>query len=243
MVAQSKLLVVDDEPSLQDIVATSMRFLGYDVSVASSGREAVRAATDLRPDLIILDIMLPDFDGLEVMRRLRAECAWKREQTHRSLARYLLEETHETLEAIDAGAASGDWAHLEEELGDLLFQVVFHARIAEENGDFAFRDVVQAICDKMIRRHPHVFAGESYGSLEAQVEGWEAIKAGERAAKALKHAGDGGGVLGDVPAGLPALARAVKLTQRAGRVGFDWPDAAAVIDKLLNWRFAEENLG
>ena len=95
---------------------------------------------------------------LEVMRRLRVECAWKAGQTHRSLARYLLEETHETLEAIDTGAATGDWAHLREELGDLLLQVYFHAVIAEENGDFTLDDVAGDIVAKMRRRNPHVFA-------------------------------------------------------------------------------------
>ena len=94
---------------------------------------------------------------LAVMRRLRAECPWKREQTHRSLARYLLEETHETLEAIDAGDATGDWDHLREELGDLLLQVYFHAVVAEEAGAFTIDDVARGITEKMYRRNPHVF--------------------------------------------------------------------------------------
>jgi tetrapyrrole methylase family protein/MazG family protein/ATP diphosphatase len=104
---------------------------------------------------------------------------------------------------------------------------VFHSRIAEEAGQFAFEDVAKSISDKMIRRHPHVFGDQSYDTADAQTEGWEAIKAAERAAKA-----DKAGVLGDVPVGLPALLRAVKLTKRAARVGFDWPDATAVIEKL-----------
>jgi tetrapyrrole methylase family protein/MazG family protein/ATP diphosphatase len=163
---------------------------------------------------------------LDIMARLRdpaSGCPWDQVQTFATIAPYTIEEAYEVADAIERG----DLTDLKDELGDLLFQVVFHARIAEERGDFAFRDVVEAICDKMIRRHPHVFAGESYADLDAQTEGWEAIKAAERAAKAKD-----GGVLADVPPGLPALARAVKLTKRAGRVGFDWPDAGAVMAKM-----------
>src|SRR5689334_3781734 len=168
-----------------------------------------------------------DISGLiEVMAALRTPvtgCPWDLEQDFATIAPYTIEEAYEVADAIERG----DLDDLKDELGDLLLQVVFHARIAEERGDFAFADVADAICDKMIRRHPHVFAGESYDSVAAQTESWEAIKAGERAAKA-----NGGGVLADVPPGLPALARAVKLTKRAGRVGFDWPDAAAVMEKM-----------
>ncbi|HTI65949.1 MAG TPA: nucleoside triphosphate pyrophosphohydrolase [Caulobacteraceae bacterium] len=163
---------------------------------------------------------------LDIMARLRdpdGGCPWDQVQTFATIAPYTVEEAYEVADAIERG----DLADLKDELGDLLLQVVFHARIAEERGDFAFRDVVEAICDKMIRRHPHVFAGERYDSIAAQTESWETIKAAERAEKAR-----GGGVLADVPPGLPALARAVKLTKRAGRVGFDWPDAAAVLDKM-----------
>ena len=160
------------------------------------------------------------------MARLRdpeTGCPWDKAQTFGSIAPYTIEEAFEVADAIERG----DLADLKDELGDLLLQVVFHARIAEEAGAFAFDDVARAISDKMIRRHPHVFAGESYETAEAQTESWEAIKAAEREAK-----GANGGVLADVPPGLPALARAVKLTKRAGRVGFDWPDADAVLDKL-----------
>jgi MazG family protein len=162
---------------------------------------------------------------LAIMARLRDPqdgCPWDKEQTFATIAPYTIEEAYEVADAIERA----DLRDLKDELGDLLFQVVFHARIAEEAGDFRFNDVVDAICDKMIRRHPHVFAGESYESVEAQTASWEAIKAEERKAKAA------GGVLDDVPPGLPALARAVKLTKRAGRVGFDWPDAAAVLEKM-----------
>ncbi len=143
---------------------------------------------------------------LEVMRQLRAECSWKRQQTHRSLARYLLEETHETLEAID----TGDPVHLREELGDLLLQVYFHAVIAEEAGEFTLDDVAADIIDKMRRRNPHVFAppGEeraSAGDAASVNEVWESIKATEKARDSVT---DG------LPPGLPALLYADKVLDR-----------------------------
>src|SRR3954453_8099629 len=113
---------------------------------------------------------------LAVMRRLRAECPWKRGQTHRSLARYLLEETHETLEAID----TGDWEHLREELGDLLLQVYFHAVIAEEGGEFTLDDAPADIIEKMVRRNPHVFGSAEAGTPEQINEVWQSIKATEK---------------------------------------------------------------
>jgi tetrapyrrole methylase family protein/MazG family protein/ATP diphosphatase len=163
---------------------------------------------------------------IEIMARLRdpvSGCPWDKEQTFATIAPYTIEEAYEVADAIERG----DLTDLKDELGDLLLQVVFHARMAEEQGAFDFEGVATAIGEKMIRRHPHVFADESYADLTEQAEGWEAIKAAERASK-----GREGGVLDDVPPGLPALARAVKLTKRAGRVGFDWPDAAAVLDKM-----------
>jgi XTP/dITP diphosphohydrolase len=146
---------------------------------------------------------------LEVMRLLRAECAWKAGQTHRSLARYLLEETHETLEAID----TGDAEHLREELGDLLLQVYFHAVIAEESGEFTIDDVAGDIIEKMRRRNPHVFppAGEPRapgGDAAAINEAWEAIKAGEKRRTSVT---DG------IPPGLPALLYADKVLDRLAR--------------------------
>jgi XTP/dITP diphosphohydrolase len=148
---------------------------------------------------------------LEVMRRLRAECAWKAGQTHRSLARYLLEETHETLEAID----TGDAAHLREELGDLLLQVYFHAVIAEESGTFTLDDVARGITEKMHRRNPHVFAPEGAprapaGDAAAVNEAWQAIKAQEKARDSVT---DG------LPPTLPALLYADKVLDRLSREG------------------------
>jgi XTP/dITP diphosphohydrolase len=140
------------------------------------------------------------------MRQLRAECAWKRGQTHRSLARYLLEETHETLEAID----TGDAAHLREELGDLLLQVYFHAVIAEETGEFTLDDVAADITAKMRRRNPHVFGDEVGGTPEEINEAWEAIKATEKQRDAVT---DG------IPPTLPALLYADKVLDRLARGG------------------------
>ncbi len=174
----------------------------------------------------------PPIDRLiEIMARLRAPvegCPWDREQTFASIATYTVEEAYEVADAIERR----DLADLKDELGDLLLQVVFHSRMAEEQGAFAFPDVVAAICDKMIRRHPHVFAGGAYADAAEQTAAWETLKAAERAAKAARMGGRNQSVLDDVPPGLPALTRAVKLTKRAGRVGFDWPDAPAVLEKL-----------
>lgn len=163
---------------------------------------------------------------IAIMARLRDRetgCPWDLEQTFASIAPYTVEEAYEVADAIERG----DLADLKEELGDLLLQVVFHARMAEELGQFAFEDVARAINDKMIRRHPHVFADETYESLAHQKEGWETLKAAERQNKGLR-----GSLLDDVPVGLPALTRAVKLSKRAAGVGFVWPSAKEVLEKL-----------
>ena len=161
-----------------------------------------------------------------IMARLRdpvGGCPWDVEQTFQTIAPYTLEEAYEVADAIERG----DFDDLKSELGDLLFQVVFHARMAEEQGLFAFDDVANAIADKLERRHPHVFGDEdARPDGWSQKASWEDIKAEERKARA-QH-----GVLDDVPIGLPALARAAKLTKRAARVGFDWPSTAEVVDKL-----------
>lgn len=162
---------------------------------------------------------------IQIMQRLRdpdGGCPWDVDQTFVTIAPYTIEEAYEVADAIERG----DLDELKGELGDLLFQVVFHARMAEEQGLFAFDDVANAISDKLIRRHPHVFGDESQRTAAQQTVAWEAIKAEERKAR-QKH-----GVLDDVPVGLPALTRAAKLTKRAGRVGFDWPSTDQVFDKL-----------
>jgi nucleoside triphosphate diphosphatase len=164
---------------------------------------------------------------LELMARLRDPehgCPWDRQQSFASIAPYTIEEAYEVADAIERG----DRGHLRDELGDLLFQVVFHARMAQERGWFDFAEVARAIHDKLVRRHPHVFAG-TRPTPEELVRIWEEQKAEERAAA---HGGAAHGVLADVPRALPALIRAAKLSRRAARVGFDWPDAAGVRDKV-----------
>ena len=145
------------------------------------------------------------------------------EQTFRTIAPYTIEEAYEVADAIERD----DIAALRDELGDLLLQVVFHARMAEEDGAFDFNDVAQAIADKMVRRHPHVFGGESERSVETQKRKWEEIKAAERAENGADDS-----VLAGVAIGLPGLTRALKLQNRAARVGFDWPHVIEVFDKI-----------
>lgn len=169
-------------------------------------------------------------DLLDIMRQLRTPetgCPWDCEQTFETIAPYTIEEAYEVDEAVRAK----DMDALKGELGDLLFQTVFHARIAEEMGVFSFEDVVTAIAEKMVRRHPHVFAEASIEDADAQTMAWEQHKAVERAEKA-KTEGRSPSVLDGVTVGLPALLRAVKLQKRAARVGFDWPQTEQVLDKL-----------
>ena len=158
----------------------------------------------------------------EDMRRLRAECAWKREQTHESLRRFLVEESWETLEAID----SGDSDHLREELGDLLLQIGFHAVIAEEAGEFTFDEVVQGIVDKLRRRNPHVFESVPVTDAASVNELWESVKATEKPRTS---------VFDGLPPGLPALLLADKVLDRAERAGapIDVPDGDDLGDRLL----------
>ena len=167
---------------------------------------------------------------LEVMARLRDPehgCPWDREQDFSTIAPNTIEEAYEVADAI----ARGDMAALKDELGDLLFQVVFHARMAEERSLFAFEDVTAAIADKMERRHPHVFGDARIDSVAAQGKAWEEHKAAERRDRALAT-GAPGSVLDGVALALPALLRADKIQKRAARIGFDWPDARPVFDKL-----------
>ncbi len=167
---------------------------------------------------------------LAIMARLRAPdggCPWDLEQTYATIAPHTIEEAYEVAEAIE----SGDRAALKDELGDLLFQVVFYAQMAREDGSFEFDAIATAISDKMERRHPHVFgSGSSVDSANAQVAAWETQKAGERAAKAKPDTPPS--ALDGVGVGLPALTRAQKLQARAARVGFDWPEAKQVLDKI-----------
>jgi ATP diphosphatase len=173
---------------------------------------------------------------IEIMAALRTPktgCPWDLAQNFSTIAPYTIEEAYEVADAI----ARDDMAELKEELGDLLLQVVYHARMAEEQGAFGFGDVVQAITEKMIRRHPHVF-GDMAGALhehgpQAVAGLWERIKAEEKASKAPdKDAGADKGALAGVPVALPALTRALKLQAKAGKVGFDWNDPRAVLKKI-----------
>jgi len=171
---------------------------------------------------------------LEIMAALRTPgsgCPWDLEQNFATIAPYTIEEAYEVAEAI----ARGDLEDLRDELGDLLLQVVFHARMAEEAGAFDFGDVVHAITAKLLRRHPHVFGDAGALPVAAVNELWDHIKAEEKEARAARRRRSGGGgaeTLADVPTGLPALARALKLQQKAGTVGFDWSDPRAVLAKI-----------
>ena len=162
---------------------------------------------------------------IEVMAKLRDPidgCAWDLEQDHASIAPYTIEEAYEVQDAIEKNDMQG----LREELGDLLLQVVFQARIGEESGHFDFADIAQSITDKMIRRHPHIFGNHEYRTAEEQRQAWEDIKAKERQSKKETR------LLDDVAITLPAMMRAFKLQKRAARVGFDWPDSQQVLDKV-----------
>ena len=164
-----------------------------------------------------------------IMARLRTPvtgCPWDLEQTFETIAPYTIEESYEVADAIERG----DMGDLREELGDLLFQVIFHSRMAEEAGEFALADVVNAINTKMIRRHPHVFEAADGRDADGQTVAWEEMKAAERAAKG-KTAEDTSALAG-VALSLPALLRAEKLQKRAARTGFDWTEAAHIFDKL-----------
>ena len=166
---------------------------------------------------------------LAIMARVRnphGGCPWDVAQTFATIAPYTIEEAYEVTDAI----ARGDMASLKDELGDLLFQVVYHARMAEEARAFAFADVVAAICDKMVRRHPHVFGEATVPDAAAQTVAWETLKAAERAA--ARPTDGPASALEGLPAGLPSLMQAEKLQRRAARVGFDWTEAKDVLGKI-----------
>ena len=171
-------------------------------------------------DLRAVDALL---ETMATLRDPNGGCPWDREQTFATIAPYTIEEAYEVADAIERGALD----ELEGELGDLLFQVAFHARMAQEAGAFDFGDVVAGICDKLLRRHPHVFGdGAAVANAGEQTRLWEEIKRAERGAGGATR------VLADVPVGLPGLTRAAKLGARAAAVGFDWPDAAGVRAKV-----------
>jgi nucleoside triphosphate diphosphatase len=160
---------------------------------------------------------------MATLRDPQRGCPWDREQDFASIAPYTIEEAYEVADAIE----KQDLEALRDELGDLLFQVVFHAQMAAEQGAFTFDDVAAGLCDKMERRHPHVFGSARVDSAEAQTQAWEDLKRQERKARSAQA-----GVLADVPTSLPAMTRAVKLGKRASQAGFDWPGVAGVLDKI-----------
>lgn len=165
---------------------------------------------------------------LQIMQRLRdpeSGCPWDQQQTFASLIPHTLEEAYEVAEAVENGRE----AELADELGDLLFQVVFYARIGEEQGTFDFAQICRNICDKLVRRHPHVFANEQVASVAEQSEAWEQHKARERAENSATEKNR---ILAGVSHALPALTRSLKLQKRAARVGFDWPDIQGVLAKV-----------
>ncbi len=180
---------------------------------------------------------------IEIMAALRKPvmgCPWDLEQDFASIAPYTIEEAYEVADAIERG----DMDDLREELGDLLLQVVYHAQMADETGEFGFGDVVEAVTTKMIRRHPHVFGSETARGAGMAKGMWEAIKAEEKAAKRARRIArglpaedNGAGYLDGVPLPLPALVRALKLQQKAARVGFDWAEPGPILDKI------EEEIG
>ncbi|SPL65438.1 Nucleoside triphosphate pyrophosphohydrolase MazG [Ochrobactrum soli] len=218
-----------------------------------SRADYAKSATDFNPFQMILweqlATVLTKFDGaqmtpsrnidrlLEIMAALRnpeTGCPWDVEQNFRSIMPYTLEEAYEVLDAIERD----DMDDLREELGDLLLQVVFHARMAEEQGSFDFGNVVEAITHKMIRRHPHVFGDAEARSAGMAKGSWNRIKAEEKAERAERRANLGldtsesNGFLDDIPNAFPALVRALKLQQKAAKVGFDWSEAAPILDKI-----------
>ncbi len=162
-------------------------------------------------------------DLIEIMARLRRSCPWDREQTHRTLVPYLIEETYEVVEAIELN----DETALSEELGDLLLQIVFHAQIGSETGRFTSADVIDALSNKMIRRHPHVFGEAVIEDVDAQWKNWERLKAEETTGRKRRSRLDG------IPKHLGAMQRGQRMQEKAARVGFDWPAASQILDKLV----------
>ena len=178
--------------------------------------------------------MSKTFDELvQVMARLRAPggCPWDREQTYASLAQYLLEEAYETFDAIQEADQTGDTANLREELGDILLQVVFHATIAAEKGDFTIDEVVEGVTEKLILRHPHVFGEAELKTAHDVLSNWDELKRAQREASG-KEEKEKESILDDVPLNFPSLLEALKLTKKAAKVGFDWENAGQIFDKL-----------
>lgn len=167
------------------------------------------------------------------MNRLRAPggCPWDAEQTYESLSQYLLEEAYETFDAIHEATETGDTANLREELGDLLLQVVFHAKIGAERGDFTIDEVAEGVTQKLVLRHPHVFGDESFATGQEVLDNWDTLKANERKASG-KVEKQQDSILEEIPVHFPALLEALKLTKKAAKTGFDWENTGQIFDKL-----------
>ncbi|MEJ7622372.1 MAG: nucleoside triphosphate pyrophosphohydrolase [Pyrinomonadaceae bacterium] len=178
--------------------------------------------------------MSKPFDELvAIMAKLRAPggCPWDHEQTYASLAQYLIEEAYETFDAIQEADATGETAHLAEELGDLLLQVVFHSTIGAERGDFTIDDVAAGVTQKLVLRHPHVFGDEKLESAEDVLANWDELKANQRRTSGITEKARES-ILDDVPVHFPALLEGLKLTTKAAKVGFDWESIEHVFDKI-----------
>ena len=225
-------LAVDVEPGAGPAVTVLQRLGSADASVRSVAWDDLDR--EIEPDhlttLWIPELAAPVGAELvrfhELVRTLRVACPWDREQTHASLKRHLLEESYEVLDAIDAldgGDADAGFAELEEELGDLLFQVVFHSVLGAEEGRFTLADVARGIHDKLVYRHPHVFAAVEVDGTDAVLANWEELKAAEKSRASLMEG---------IPSALPALAYAAKVQKKAASVGFDWDDVAGALPKI-----------
>ena len=191
--------------------------------VAGMPRSSLQAATST-PLLPLPPVALHHTweELVEIMTRLRACCPWDREQTHQSLLPYLIEEAHEVVEAVDESEPK----KLCEELGDLLLQIVFHAQIASEKGQFSVADVIDALADKMIRRHPHVFGDASISTAQEQMKSWELIKTQEASMRHRESLLDG------IPRSMPSLLGAQRLQEKAATVNFDWPKTDGIVEKV-----------
>lgn len=169
---------------------------------------------------------------LSIVRRLRRECPWDREQTHASLRPMLIEEAYETVEAIDHAVATGDYTELKKELGDLLLHILFHSDLAREEGYFTLEDVIETECEKLIYRHPHVFGDVKVEGAEHVSRNWEQLKRAEKGRNSILHG---------VPSSMPSLQRAQRIQERAAKVGFDWPDSQGVWKKIREEVFELED--
>lgn len=212
-----------DVPGLPNLLH-ALGAAGIDVSIVVGVPRSALSAAAMSPLVPLPPVAVHHSweELVEIMARLRACCPWDREQTHATLLPYLVEETHEVVEAVD----EADAGKLRDELGDLLLQIVFHAQIACEQGQFTVADVIDALANKMIRRHPHVFGDASISTTQEQMKSWELIKTQEAGIRHRESLLDG------IPKTLPSLLQSQRMQEKAGTVGFDWPQAQDVLAKI-----------